>query len=423
MKTVRITDRRTPVASLTRRLVRVAVAAGLVAGTAGGAQALSLEERRQLDLSDYTVTDPTASFFDVEARVETLRSTRNPMLAGLARRIELETSCRSVTAIPTIDFDLRMPGFYPQPDAWRETAAALFAFEDAMSRLTAGYAASGDPYFATCLAGLLGDWADKGALTEFHYTTAEPQAWYSTESMIFSAALAWSALRPAAEVDDRLRRRIDDWLLAIARNHSAISGVEPSCCNNHFYRRALYATMVGILAEDDELFQFGVSAIYSALAEMTEEGAFPREMQRGERAAHYQNYALLYLIPIMHLIEGQGYDVFGLEVDGNTIADAVNFNLDVLEDYELLEGLAPVEQYSGFREDDQYFAWTEYYLQQVEDPRVQELARRYRPIYNRGLGGHVTLLLMNPDDQRRRHRDPAASADRRPAVVDQEEAF
>ncbi len=48
---------------------------------------------------------------------------------------------------------------------------------------------------------------------------------------------------------------------------------------------------------------------------MTEEGAFPLEMERGRRATHYQNYALLYLIPIMEITARQGYDVYEMEID------------------------------------------------------------------------------------------------------------
>ncbi|MEZ5836732.1 MAG: alginate lyase family protein [Geminicoccaceae bacterium] len=75
-------------------------------------------------------------------------------------------------------------------------------------------------------------------------------------------------------------RKIDAWLNRISRNHIGIEGGSQSCCNNHFYRRALHAAVIGILTSDDDLFRFGVSAIYSAVSELTADGTLPREFRR-----------------------------------------------------------------------------------------------------------------------------------------------
>ena len=384
-----------------RRLAGLCTAAAvLAAAVPGAASALSYEERQRLDLSAYTVTRPDASFMEVAERMALLQRTDNPMLMDTAQRLVMSTGCRSATNIPVIDFALRVPSFYPHPVDWRAITRSLFAFEDAVSSLAGAHIASGDRYYADCLVDLLDDWARRRALTAFHYETDEPQAWYSTESMIFAAALAYSAVRATHDVDRAKAGRIEAWLVELARTHSAIPGSSPSCCNNHFYRRALYATVVGVLAADDALFRFGVSAIHSALHEMDVTGALPREIERGGRAMHYQNYALLYLVPIMHIVERQGYPIFDLTIGGRTMDDAVAFALDVMEDPAALEDLAPVTQYEGFMKDDQYFAWMEIWLQHRADPRIARFIRPYRPIYNRGVMGHVTMLFMDPAAQR-----------------------
>jgi poly(beta-D-mannuronate) lyase len=292
-----------------------------------------------------------------------------------------------------------LPSFYGDREGWREAIRPLFAFEDAVSDLAGAFVATGDRYFADCLVDLLGKWAAADALSEFHYTPSEPQAWFNVEDMIFAAALAYSVVRDRAPGRSADKRRIDAWLARIARNHLAIPGGPSSCCNNHFYRRALYATVIGILSAEDDLFRVGVRALLSALHEMDPRGAFPREIGRDARAVHYQNYALMYLVPIAELIERQGYAAYGLEVDGRTLHDAVAFAMTLLEDPAELGDLAPRRQDLGFVEDDQYFAWMEIYLSRFADERIERWVATHRPVYNRSAGGHVTLFFWHPDRQ------------------------
>lgn len=378
----------------------------LAGGSIGQAHAMSLEERRELDLSDYRVTDPDASYFDVAERMELLQETDNSLL--MQHREELDEyapSCRQQLEIPTITDQMRIPGFYPTPEAWKLATEPLFDFEDTVSELAGSFVASSDDYYAECLVRFLDKWAQDDALLSFYYHWEQPQAWFSLESMIFAAGMAYSVVRPHVDGLSDERARVEEWLNELASTHMAIEGADSSCCNNHFYRRALYAASIGVLTEDNDMFRFGVSAIYSALHDMTEEGAFPLEMQRGRRATHYQNYALLYLIPIMEITKRQGYDVYEMEIDGGTMHDAVDFAMDILEDPAALGDLAPREQYTGFLKDDQYFAWMEMYRARFGESRFDDFLASMRPIYNRGAGGYATLYFMDPEAQQHIRHD------------------
>ncbi|QOR39616.1 poly(beta-D-mannuronate) lyase [Billgrantia diversa] len=386
-----------------QRTVPSWIAGSLIAtllATSATTQALTLEERRELDLSGYTVRDPDASYFDIEERMALLQETNNSLL--MQRREELANyapSCRQRLDIPTITEKMRIPGFYPTPDDWKLATEPLFKFEDTVSELAGTYVASGNEYYAECLVQFLDKWAQDDALLDFYYHWKEPQAWFSLESMIFAAGMAYSVVRPNVDGLGEEKGRVEEWLNELASVHLEIEGAESSCCNNHFYRRALYASMIGVLTEDDDMFRFGVSAIYSALHDMTEEGAFPMEMERGRRATHYQNYALLYLIPIMEITHRQGYEVYEMEVNGRSMHDAVDFAMDILEDPSALGDLAPRDQYTGFLKDDQYFAWMEMYRARFEESRFDDILAPMRPIYNRGAGGYATLYFMDTDVQ------------------------
>ncbi|MCG7600822.1 alginate lyase family protein [Halomonas sp. McH1-25] len=388
------------------RVLSLAFAVPLFSGlTHNEAQALTYQERQKLDLRSYEVTDPDASYFNVDKRINELQNTHNSILIGLKDKLQLGQSCRYLLSIPPLDKEIRIPGFYPKPDAWERATEPLFQFEDIVSSLAGNYVATmGDAYYGRCLIQFLNKWAESEALVDFYYSgqdkQGDGQAWYSTESMIFAAAMAYSVVRPRIEGMEQEKTTIDKWLNLLAHNHSSIIGGDNgSCCNNHFYRRALYSSIVGILTEDNELFRYGVSAVYSALSDLTKDGALPLEIQRGRRAVHYQNYALLYLVTNMQVISRQGYDVFDKEIDGRNISDAVDFFLTVVEDPAELEGYATQEQYLGFLDDSQYFTWMEIYLSHFEDSRVNDFLNQYRPVSNRGAGGHISLYFMDPDAQ------------------------
>ncbi|WP_417330829.1 alginate lyase family protein [Halomonas cupida] len=358
--------------------------------------AMTLDERAELDLSDYRVTDSDASYVDLGSRIEVLRHTENSILLQERDQLANGPSCQQLLALEPITTRLRIPGYYPSPEAWELASEPLFQFEDSVSMLAGSYVATGDQYYAECLVSFLDRWAQHDALMDFHYDPIEPQAWFATESMIFAAGMAYSLVRPQIEAYTEERKRIEQWLNELAHRHVEIPGQEGnSCCNNHFYRRALYASVIGVLTEDNELFRFGVSAIHSALSDMTEEGAFPLEVARGRRATHYQNYALLYLITNMQVIARQGYPIFDLEVDGNDIHDAVDFALRIFKDPAALGDMAPLEQYTGFLKDNQYFSWMEIYQRRFPDARIEEFLQQVRPIYNRSAGGYITLYFMD----------------------------
>ncbi|PRY65765.1 poly(beta-D-mannuronate) lyase [Vreelandella songnenensis] len=361
---------------------------------------LSREARLSIDLSEYRVTDTNASYFDVKARMALLEQTDSTILLQLRDQLSIGPSCRQKINAEPITTRGAIPGFYPSPREWELATRPLFAFEDSVSNLAGAFVASGDIYYAECLVHYLHHWAEAEAMTDFVYEPAQPQAWFASESMLFAAAMAYSIVRPYIDGLEEERSDIELWLQRLAREHSAVPGIaQQSCCNNHLYRRALYATMIGVLAEDNDLFRFGVSAIYSALHDMTEDGALPLEVNRGRRAIHYQNYALSYLIPNMQIIHRQGYDIFNLEVEDSNIHEGVGYLFQILDDPEALGDYAPREQYTDFLSDPQYFTWMEIYLSHFEHEGMASLITRARPTYSRSAGGPVTFYFMDPGAQ------------------------
>lgn len=346
-------------------------------------------------LAGYRVRDPLAGYFDLGARRRFLRASSDPLLVDLRTRIARAPDCDAVLRIPVQDSRITLPTFYGDNAGWRTAVRPFWAIEDAVSDLAAANLVAPDRRHADCLVRLMLHWARRNALSEFHFSDDNKQAWYQIESTLFAFALALAAIRP--DVQDRHRdlKTIDAWLERVARHHFAIPGQEGgTCCNNHFYRRALYATIIGVMVRDDALFGTGMRAITMALSEATPEGALPLEMKRGPRAAHYQNYALMYLAMMAQITERQGYAAWDRKIDGKSLHTLVKFN------NQLLANPAAVTRFSGSREvilkfhkDPQYFAWFELYLSRYRSPAMEAWVAQRRPLYNRSLGGHLTAYF------------------------------
>jgi poly(beta-D-mannuronate) lyase len=265
-----------------------------------------------------------------------------------------------------------------------------------VSRLAASQFVAADTIHGQCLLRLLGHWADEKAFLDLNFTGLGLQTWFQTEGSLLAAALAYSMVRDDVSGMEAEKRRIEAWLVAATRHHLSRKGSEEgSCCNNHFYRRAAYAAMVGVLVGDDELFRIGVSAVYSALSEATPDGALPREMKRGNLAALYQNYATMHLVFIAQIARMQGYDLFAIEANGRRLDDIVGMALRVLKDPSAVAGHSGVPiQAHEFTSRRQYLSWLE--LLPAISSRAQEassILAAHRPLYNRSLGGFLTLYF------------------------------
>lgn len=347
-------------------------------------------------LPAYRVTDTNAGLFDVAKRMALLERTQQAMFKAEIKRRRVAVTCRAALGQPVIHTVADIPAFYEDRDAWRVAAAPFLAFENAVSGLAAAFLATGDIHHAECLVGMLAAWAKQDAFTRFYYSSDKRQAWYTIESALFAAGLSYSIVRPFVIRDSRMEA-IERWLNRASRKHLSVDPERrSSCCNNHFYRRALHATIIGILTEDDELFRYGLGAPLMALAEMNPDGSLPREMERGNRAIHYQNYALLYLIPIFELAVRQGYPFYDMEVGGHTIHTVTSFTRGALEDPKVVSAHTDEPQDLRFMRDDQYFAWMEIYLSRFDEPRMEAIAARYRPIFNRNAGGAATMYFLKP---------------------------
>lgn len=362
--------------------------------------ALPMETDGGLAFGKYRVTDPAAGYFDLAARRAFLAGTQD---LGLRQQIEdlgQREFCAESIHIPVVTGGLPIPGFYDDRDGWRAAVEPYQAFEASVCGLAAQQVLWPERGAGLCLIALLQRWAEGGGLLEARPDAAGDQAWYQAESTLFAAAFAYAVARE--DVPGRVAEKaaIEDWLARAARAHFAFHGVKRgTCCNNHYYRRAVYMTMIGVETGDDEMFRTGLAAIASALRDARANGALPLEMQRQQYAAKYQVFATMHLVMIAQIAQRQGYDLYALDIGGRRLDDLIGFATAAL----LLPEAAAADaetpgQDTSFLADPQYYGWLELLARREKWHDVAlAILGQHRPTPSRSLGGYMSLYFAGAE--------------------------
>ncbi len=333
----------------------------------------------------YVVRDQNASFINVPYRISALQE------AGEISKYKLNAAlkqCESVDIPTPINTYVRMPLFYEDEAGWREANKPFENFEFHVTGLAEWYVASGDSRYSKCLVDTLKQWSDANALMSYGYSGSEIQAWFAIEWATASAALAYSIVRADPVNDPADLKIIDAWIAKVAIKQTSYSGGGTSCCNNHYYWRGLEAVMAGVVSGDNDLFRFGITAYLDALKEMSSDGGFPLELARGKRAIHYQNFAILPLVFIAEAAAQQGYDLYGIKIDGKDIHLAIDFLKKQIRNRTERSD----QDWSFYQRFDE-LAWTEPYIAQFADPEIERWLISKRPVRHRWSGGNSSLYF------------------------------
>jgi len=338
-----------------------------------------------------------ASVLDVPARQAYLKTTTSPLLLSAMKGLH---SCIKLDLVPAPVGYMRIPHHYlsgshgPTNPA---EAAATVAYGKFEQRITAGmnqYVATGSHAEAQCALDQLAVWAKGNALTDYDpHDKDNTQSWYQAEWTLCAAGVTMSVLVNDPALDLAEQKRVALWLDGAA--HKLISYEKPGeLGNNHHYWRALAAISVGVVGSDDVLFDYGVSVFKQAIGQLDKNGAFPLEMERHERAIHYQGFALQPLVPIAEFATRQGVDLYAYSANGHTLRDAIVFFGKAVDDPSIVKQYTEDEQMKGFGSDD--FAAYPFFTARFGDadlpPSIVNGLKR--PVMATRIGGSTTLLAV-----------------------------
>jgi len=338
------------------------------------------------------VSDPKASLIDVQARIELMKKTKEPLLRDAKAKL---ASCRKLPEVAAPATPINIPRHYlngshgPTNPA---EAAATKVYGQFENRITAGmnrYVATGNQKEAKCALDQLDTWRKGGALLDYDPKTSS-QAWYQVEWTLSSAGVTESVLVTDKKLDQAKLQQVNAWLNQATHKMIAFEG--PNDLNNHHYWRALAAMSVGVLSSDDDLFQYAVKAYEGAIDELDQNGAFPREMARNERASHYQTFALQPLVPLAEFAARQNVDLYGYAPNGGSIEDAIIFFGRSVDDPSIIKQYTPEKQDEGFGGGDYapYIFFHNRYPQVELPPSITTALQK--PLGSSRIGGSITVL-------------------------------
>jgi poly(beta-D-mannuronate) lyase len=271
------------------------------------------------------------------------------------------------------------------------------------------------------LVDLLDRWARGRALTKFDRDNESN--FYAVERSLLPTIVAWGLVRDSPDVDEADARRIAAWLKRVVRvrdRDTPISEIDDTWPNNHTYLTASVDMAWGALVGDDARFRNGIIAYRLAMGQLREDGSLPRETERGARALWYQRHAIASLVTIAEIAATQGYDLYGVAVDGRDIHLAIRFLLAAVEDPKLVWPYARANVNPGpflnWRAQDlgfmvhrghgrHYMAWAEPYMRRFPDrPETRRLGRmlreldpEFRPMVDDYSGGDTTCFYKPPE--------------------------
>lgn len=213
---------------------------------------------------------------------------------------------------------------------------------------------------------------------------------------------AWQILRQTSAASDEDRQVIEDWLGRVA----AFTEIHPGE-NSVGTQRGANFMLLGLMIGDRTLYNKGVQSGYLAqLRAMRPDGSFPQEVDRGLTALDNQNRNIGLMVYSAWIARSAGEDLFGSDVDGKTLDDAIRFLVRASDDNRLVDVYAqanrnPSRNHPVFRPNSQVDVWgnaargwIRLYAQRFPDtPLTQDLLRRVElghRLQNDLTGGFVT---------------------------------
>jgi poly(beta-D-mannuronate) lyase len=342
-----------------------------------------------------SVSNPKASYIDVQQRHEQLTHNKDPRIA---------------TAISSLAFCTKLPEV--QPPTGRmiiphhylsgshgptnpEEAKATRVYNSFERRVTAGmnqWLVTSGKEEAQCAQQQIDTWAKANTLLDYDPKESS-QAWYQVEWTLSSIAINESVLVNEPSLDQAQIKRDIQWMNKVA--HRTIEFDKAGTqTNNHHYWRGLAAISTGVLSSDDKLFNWGVGVYEQAINELDQRGALPQEMARHERAIHYQSFALQPLVPLAQFAERQHVSLYQYRSpSGRTVNDAVNFLGEALANPAIIKAYTPDEQMIDDKGSD-FFSFAEFYSHQVEPAQIPAtiLEGLRKPTFATRVGGSTTVI-------------------------------
>jgi poly(beta-D-mannuronate) lyase len=209
------------------------------------------------------------------------------VLAALATVAGAFAEC---PAPPPAQRDIIADGYYDDPPVNSHIDPVKHAaYEDSVKPLEHyldRIAAMASNNQSACTLQWLVAWAEGDAMLG---KIKKEQAHYERKWLLAGLALSYAKVRGDASRDQKAA--IDNWLQALADGVMKHSDAYKGERNNHYYWEGLAVVAAGAVTGNARDLAWGRKVFDVAMAQIADDGTFPREMARGARALHYHLFA------------------------------------------------------------------------------------------------------------------------------------
>lgn len=153
---------------------------------------------------------------------------------------------------------------------------------------------------AGCALGWLSSWAAQGAMLG---TMSTEQSYYTRKWALSGLALSYARVQAAATPEQK--KRIEDWLLALADATMRHSDAHKGARNNHYYWEGLAVASTGALTHDARCLAWGRKVFAHAMGQIQPDGSLPLELARAGRALNYHLFAAAPLVMMASILDLQ----------------------------------------------------------------------------------------------------------------------
>lgn len=250
-----------------------------------------------------------------------------------------------------------------------------------------------DPARARCVLAWLDGWASGAALLG----QANQQGRYLRNWTQADLAIAFLTVRDAQDLDPAAKARVTTWFGALAQMVNQDFRAS-SDRNNHLYWAAVSAVSGAAVTGDRALFEWGIAAASSGLAEVQPDGTLPRELARRDRALGYHVFAMQALGLVASVAARNGVDLW--HAQGGALLRLGDLLVRCLADPAIMQQKTGYAQATADLQgwpSKAALSWAEPYYAVTHDPRLVPLLRSYRPgIGTTRNGGDMTLAFGAP---------------------------
>jgi poly(beta-D-mannuronate) lyase len=258
-----------------------------------------------------------AAPFAVAAQAKTLRS---PWDGRAVAATEVAYECPAIAHVAP---DLTTDGFYRLDDpthsiidpvrqaAYNASSNPVKAAGMAIVKAADDYRTTGSKAAAQCAMGRIVGMAQEKSLSG---KMSSSQAYYVQGWVVGAIAIAYLKVRETGDATPEQMALVGKWLHSVGSQtreyYDAHQKTDGGKGNNHFYWAGVELAAIGVAANNQSDFDWGMATYDNGVEQIRPDGTLPLEMARGSKALHYHLYALAPLVLLAEFGEANGLAMY-----------------------------------------------------------------------------------------------------------------